>query len=113
MTTYQLDEDQKLFQETIRRMVKERLAPKAQEVDQSSEFPWDVYELFREYGLPGINIPEEYNGVGADRLTSAIVLEEMGRTCNTSAIILGVSFLSNLIPNHTYFWLIWMNTPDF
>jgi len=80
-------------------MVKERLAPQAQEVDQSSEFPWDSYELFREYGLPGINIPEEHGGVGADRLTSAIVLEEMGRTCNTSAIILGVCFLSNLVIN--------------
>lgn len=97
MIPYELDEDQKMFQETIRRMVKERLAPKAQEVDASSEFPWDSYELFREYGLPGINIPEEYGGVGADSLTCAIVLEEIGKTCNPSAIVLGCSFLANLV----------------
>ena len=97
MIPYDLNEDQKLFQETTRRMVKERLAPRAQDVDQSSEFPWDLYELFKEYGLPGINIPEAYGGVGADRLTTALVLEEMGKTCNTSAVILGVFFLSNLV----------------
>lgn len=97
MIPYELNEDQKMFQETIRRMVKERLAPKAQEVDASSEFPWGSYELFREYGLPGINIPEEYGGVGADCLTCAIVLEEIGKTCNPSAIVLGSSFLANLV----------------
>ncbi len=97
MIPYDLNEDQKLFQETTRRMVKERLAPRAQDVDRSSEFPWDLYELFKEYGLQGINIPEAYGGVGADRLTTALVLEEMGKTCNTSAVILGVFFLSNLV----------------
>ena len=97
MIPYELNEDQKLFQETIRRMAKERLAPGAQDVDQSSDFPWDLYGLFKENGLPGINIPEEYGGAGADRLTTALVLEEMGKTCNTSAIILGVFFLSNLV----------------
>ncbi len=97
MIPYELDEDQKMFQETIRRMVKERLAPKAAEVDADSEFPWDSYELFREYGLPGINIPEEYGGVGADTLTCAIVIEEIGKTCNPSAIVLGASFLANLV----------------
>lgn len=97
MIPYELNEEQKMFQETIRRMVKERLAPKAQEVDESSEFPWDSYELFREYGLPGINIPEKYGGVGADCLTCAIVLEEIGKTCNPSAIILGACFLANIV----------------
>jgi len=100
MIPYELNEDQKMFQETIRRMVKERLAPKAQDVDASKEFPWDSYELFREYGLPGINIPEEYGGVGADSLTCAIVLEEIAKTCNTSAIVLGSSFLANLVLMH-------------
>jgi len=99
MIPYELDEDQKMFQETIRRMVKERLAPKAQEVDASTDFPRDSYELFREYGLPGINIPEEYGGVGADSLTCAIVLEEIAKTCNTSALVLGTSFLANLVLN--------------
>jgi alkylation response protein AidB-like acyl-CoA dehydrogenase len=97
MIPYELNEDQRLFQETIRRMVKERLAPDAQEVDQSSEFPWKFYELYREYGLPGLNIPEQYGGIGGDRLTCALVLEEIGKTCNTSAIILGISFLANLV----------------
>ncbi|SPD76498.1 putative Acyl-CoA dehydrogenase [uncultured Desulfobacterium sp.] len=100
MIPYELNEDQKMFQDTIRRMVKEKLAPKAQKVDESSEFPWDSFELFREYGLPGINIPEELGGVGADCLTCAIVLEEIGKTCNTSALVLGSCFISNLILLH-------------
>jgi butyryl-CoA dehydrogenase len=100
MIPYELDEDQKMFQETIQRMVKERLAPKAGEVDASSEFPQESYDLFSEYGLPGINIPEEYGGVGADALTCAIVIEEIAKTCNPSAIILGSCFLANLVLAH-------------
>jgi len=100
MIPYELDEDQKMFQETIQRMVKERLASKAGEVDASSEFPRESYDLFSEYGLPGINIPEEYGGVGADALTCAIVIEEIAKTCNTSAIILGSCFLANLVLAH-------------
>jgi len=100
MIPYELDEDQKMFQDTIRRMVKERLAPKAAEVDASSEFPQDSYDLLSEYGLPGINIPEEYGGVGADALTCAVVIEEIGKTCNTSAIILGSCFIANLVLVH-------------
>jgi len=100
MIPYELDEDQKMFQETIQRMVKERLAPKAGEVDASSEFPQESYDLFSEYGLPGINIPEEYGGVGADALTCAIVIEEIAKACNPSAIILGSCFLANLVLAH-------------
>jgi butyryl-CoA dehydrogenase len=100
MIPYELDEDQKMFQETIQRMVKERLAPRAGEVDASSEFPQESYDLFSEYGLPGINIPEEYGGVGADTLTCAIVIEEIAKTCNPSAIILGSCFLANLVLAH-------------
>lgn len=100
MIPYELDEDQKMFQETIQRMVKERLAPKAGEVDASSEFPQESYDLFSEYGLPGINIPEEYGGVGADALTCAIVIEEIAKACNPSAIILGSCFLANLVLVH-------------
>ncbi len=100
MIPYELDEDQKMFQDTIRRMVKEQLEPSAAEVDASSEFPQDSYDLFSEYGLPGINIPEEYGGVGADALTCAIVIEEIGKTCNSSAIILGSCFLANLVLAH-------------
>ena len=100
MIPYDLDEDQKMFQETIQRMVKERLAPKAGDVDASSEFPNESYELFSEYGLPGINIPEEYGGVGADALTCAIVIEEIAKTCNPSALILGSCFLANLVLVH-------------
>ncbi len=97
MIPYELDEDQNMFQDTIRRMVKEKLAPKAAEVDASSEFPQESYDLFSEYGLPGINIPEEYGGVGADALTCALVIEEIGKTCNSSALILGSCFLGNLV----------------
>ena len=68
------------FQETIRRMVNERLVLKANEVDASSEFSHESYALFREYGLPGINIPEEDGGVGADAFTCAIVIEEIAKT---------------------------------
>ena len=48
----------------MRLLARERIAPRAAEIDESHEFPWDVVELFREHGVFGLFFSEEHGGTG-------------------------------------------------
>ena len=52
-------------------LARERIAPRAAEIDKSAEFPWDVVELFRENDLFGVMFDEEHGGVGCERADDA------------------------------------------
>jgi alkylation response protein AidB-like acyl-CoA dehydrogenase len=84
---YELTTEQKMLKETIARMALEKIGPHAAEIDETSEFPWDVCEQFKELGLFGLVIPEEFGGSGADILSAILALEEIGKVCSASAMI--------------------------
>lgn len=91
--SYNLTEEQTLFQETVRRLALERVQPRAAEIDQTGEYPWDIFELFRDYGLVGVGMPEELGGGGADLLTFCLAVEEVARVCATSSLIIAAQHL--------------------
>ncbi len=91
--TYQLTEEQQLFRDTVRRLAVERVLPRAAEIDRTGEFPWDIAELFSEYGLIGVGMPEEFGGGGADLLTFCLAVEEVARVCATSSLIIAAQHL--------------------
>jgi len=70
-----LSEEQREIRDLIRALSRERIAPRATEIDRSSEFPWDVVELFREHDLFGIMFDEEYGGLGASALMTLVAIE--------------------------------------
>jgi alkylation response protein AidB-like acyl-CoA dehydrogenase len=74
-------------------MAQDKIQPRAAEIDEKGEFPWDIVELFREYGLMGVAMPEAYGGTGADLLTFCIAVEEVARVCATSALIIAAQHL--------------------
>ncbi len=49
-----LTAEQREIRELVRTLARERIAPRAAEIDKSAEFPWDVVELFRENGIFGV-----------------------------------------------------------
>ena len=57
--------------ELVRSLARDRIAPRAAEIDESHEFPWDVVELFREHGLFGLYFPERYGGHGHEHAARA------------------------------------------
>ena len=75
------------FRAVVRRLADERIAPRAAEIDETAEFPWDVKEALADAGLLGLHIPEEYGGSGADTLTGCIAVEEVARACASSSLI--------------------------
>src|SRR2546429_6500214 len=91
-----LSEEQRELRDLVRTLARERIAPRAAEIDASHEFPWDVVELFRENDIFGLFFAEEYGGLGTGALLSLIALEEGAKVCATSALILSVQELGSL-----------------
>jgi alkylation response protein AidB-like acyl-CoA dehydrogenase len=96
MPTDPLSPEQREVRDLIRELARERIAPRAAEIDKSSEFPWDVVELFREHGIFGVMYDEEYGGLGASALMTLVAIEEVSKVCATSGLILAVQELGSL-----------------
>ncbi len=92
--TYTLTDAHKLIRDTARRIAREVVAPRAPEMDESGEYPHDVFAVFKDAGLLGLTVPAEYGGSGAGFLALALAVEEVAKYCNSSALILLLSALS-------------------
>jgi alkylation response protein AidB-like acyl-CoA dehydrogenase len=91
-----LTDEQREIRDLIRELSRERIAPRAAEIDKSAQFPWDVVELFREHDLFGIMFDEQYGGLGASALLTLVAIEEVSKVCATSGLILAVQELGSL-----------------
>jgi alkylation response protein AidB-like acyl-CoA dehydrogenase len=91
-----LTDDQREVRELVRTLARERIAPRAAEIDESHEFPWDVVELFREHGLFGLFFDEEWGGTGTGTLLALVAIEEVSKVCATSGLVLAVQELGSL-----------------
>jgi alkylation response protein AidB-like acyl-CoA dehydrogenase len=89
-TVYLLSDDQKIFVHQIRKMVREKVATRAAEIDRTSEFPWDLKELFGKMGLLGLSIPQEYGGCYREHIYLCLAVEEIAKACVTSSLIVQV-----------------------
>lgn len=90
---YGLSDEQQLFRETVRRLAVDHILPRAQDIDRTGEFPWDIYQLLSENGLVGVGMPEDLGGGGADLLTFCLSVEEVARVCATSSLIIAAQHL--------------------
>ena len=91
-----LTDEQREIRELVRALARERIAPRAAEIDRSAAFPWDVVELFRENDLFGVLFDEEHGGIGASALMTLVVIEELSKVCATSGLIIAVQELGSL-----------------
>jgi len=88
-----LNEDQQMFVAQVRKMVAEKVEPRAAEIDRKGEFPWDLKEVFQEMGLLGLSIPEEYGGCYQGHLYLCLAVEEIAKACVSSSLIVQVQSL--------------------
>jgi len=87
----ELNQDQRQIQDLVRRVARERVAPRANEIDRSAEYPQDMFELLKELGLFALPFPAEYGGTGST-LSACIALEELVRVCYNTGYILAVQW---------------------
>jgi len=80
-------EEQRMIRETVRKLGREKLEPRASEVDRSGEFPYDIMKILGDNGILQLPLPERYGGIEADTTTLCIVSEELAKFCTTSSLL--------------------------
>jgi len=93
--TAEMLEAEQMILDTVRKLVKEKVEPRAAAIDATSEYPKDLRDLFAKNDLLGIPFPEEYGGLGSF-LTYVKVVEEISKACASSALIVAVQELGAL-----------------
>jgi alkylation response protein AidB-like acyl-CoA dehydrogenase len=93
---YDIPQELKDFRDTIRQIVKERIWPRAAEIDETGEYPWDVRKLLGEQDILGLPFAEEYGGTGTGTLMLQMAVEEIAKASASSALILMVNELGTL-----------------
>ncbi|MEV4461167.1 acyl-CoA dehydrogenase family protein [Microbispora sp. NPDC049633] len=91
---FELNEDQRLFRQTLREFVDKEIVPVAPEWERTGRYPAEIVERFAQLGLFGVTIPEEYGGLDLDRVSFALVFEEIARGWMGVAGVLGSHSLS-------------------
>ncbi len=93
---FELSQEHQALRESVRALADDKIAPRAAEIDETAEFPWDVFEALAKADLAAVHIPEDYGGAGADAIATAIVIEEVARACATSSLIPAVNKLGTV-----------------
>ncbi|WP_432863961.1 acyl-CoA dehydrogenase family protein [Microbispora rosea] len=91
---FELNEEQRLFRRTLREFVDKEIVPVASEWERAGRYPEEIVRRFAQLGLFGITVPEEYGGLDLDRVSFALVFEEIARGWMGVAGILGSHSLS-------------------
>lgn len=84
-----INEEQLMMKRNIRKMMREKVAPRAAEIDEQGKFPRDVKELFSENDLFSLVVPPEYGGLDGKLMTLCLCIEEISRVCASSSMVLG------------------------
>lgn len=76
---FDLTEEQKMIRDMTRDFADEVVAPRAEEMDRTGDYPYDIIKKMAELGMMGIPFPEEYGGSGGDWISTNLCLEELAR----------------------------------
>ena len=97
---FNLTEDQKMLRRSVREFAEAEIAPHTRRLDESKEFPFDIFSRMGKMGYLGVTIPETYDGAGMSYLEYAIIIEEIARV--DPAIALGVAAHNGLCTSHLF-----------
>lgn len=80
------EKEHELVRQLAREFAEKEIKPTAEEVDETSEFPMELYKKMADAGFLGIKIPQQYGGSGGDHRSYAIVMEELAKASGVSTI---------------------------
>jgi len=95
-----LSDDIELLRESVRRFADDSIAPRAAAIDETNEFPQELWTELGEMGLLGITIPESLGGSGMGYLAHLVAMEEISRASASVGLSYGAH--SNLCLDNLY-----------
>src|SRR5215469_18619954 len=93
---YTIPQEHLDFRDTIRQIARERVAPRAAEIDERAEYPYDLRELLSEHDILGLPFEPEHGGTGTGTLMLNMAVEEIAKACASTALILMIQDLGTL-----------------
>jgi acyl-CoA dehydrogenase len=93
---YSIPQEHLDFRDLVRRIAVEQVAPRAAEIDQADEYPWDLRKLLAEQDILGLPFAEEHGGTGTGTLMLQMAVEELAKASAAVALILMVQELGTL-----------------
>ena len=97
MSPYFTDQHESLRHE-VRDFAESEIAPVARELDAESRFPWENVRKMAERGWFGVNVPEQYGGLGLDYISYILVIEELARVDASHAITISAHSTLGMSP---------------
>ena len=88
--------EEQMLIEMVRDLARERVAPRAAQIDAEGAFPWDMKELLAKQDILAMPFPEEYGGLGSSEVSILMTIEELAKACATTALLLCVQQLGAL-----------------
>ncbi len=85
---FEFSEELAALQQMCRRVSQDKVKPRAREIDETEQYPQDIFEVFRDAGMLGLCIPEDLGGSGAGILGLTIAIEEVAKYSNAAALML-------------------------
>jgi len=93
-------EEQLMMRDTIREIAREKIAPRASEIDKTDEYPNDLEEVLRNQSILKLLIPERYGGLSGDITTACIIIEEINKISAAVSMIAYVCYATTLLMLH-------------
>jgi alkylation response protein AidB-like acyl-CoA dehydrogenase len=86
MTYFPLTQAQQDWQRRIADIADREVAPHADAVDKHRQFPQASLQALQREGLWGLRVAKEHGGLGADLVTTCIIVEEIAKRCPSTAM---------------------------
>src|SRR5690606_31998567 len=97
-----LSEDEQMIRDAVREFASEQVAPRVRAMDEAQAIDPELIPGFFELGLMGIEIPEEYGGLGSSFFTAVVVVEELSRVDASVGVFVDVQ--NTLVNNALLRW---------
>src|SRR3954471_22880923 len=99
---FTLSDEHEALRKTVEEFAREVVAPQAEQLDRTEQFPYDIVRQMGEMGLFGLPFPEEYGGMGGDYFALCLAIEELARADSSVAITLEAAVSLGAMPIYRF-----------